>query len=1825
MANIILDATKSTGVSSTVTLNAGDQIQLRGFELSQAQQVFVNESGQLVIVLTDGTQFLVTNFAQNLAENPNAVAILSENGETISYSDVIASFVNNAEEVEDIEPALGEATPTAATGAASATIGEGSNAAENFDLFGAGFGLGDVVTSEAPEFEAQAQDVEIAAQSSNPPIFVEVGPNANNASVTGNEDTTFNLNIPAPTDVDSDNATLSITVTTLPNAAAGVIQLSGTPITVGQVLTPAELTSLTFVPTADFNGDATFGYNVSDGNNSTPSVHTITVTGVDDSPVFAGPSSSTLDEDAAATDLNVTIPTDADTPYGDVLTMSITTPVANFNGTVTLDGVAVTDGQTFTTAEFARLQYTPTANYFGSFNIDYTVTDSTGNTVSNTHTVNVNSVNDAPVTVDSSSTQAEDSGATALNIPTPTDVEGDAIITIINAPFPTEGVLYYADGTTPVQASDVLTVAQLTSLTFIPAADFNGTATVNYTISDGTDSSTATHTITVTPVNDAPVATDSTSTQAEDSTDIALGITAPTDIDDAALTAVIATLPTDGVLKFANGTLVTAGVSFDAAELNGLTFSPNADFNGTVAINYTVEDAAGLTDTATHTVTVTAANDAPVVTNSTSSQDEDTTAVDLNINTPTDVDGDTLTITLDALPTNGTLYYADGTTPVPALAVLSVAELTSLKFTPNANFNGDVTINYTVNDGTTTVGGSHTVTVNSIEDVPVVTNSSSIQDEDSVDITLGINLPTDNDGDTLYAVIATLPTDGTLKFADGSAVPAGTQFLATELPGITFTPNANFLGTVAINYTVTDNNTTPVAGTHTVTVNNIPDEPVVVDSSSSQDEDSSLGALGIPTPTDPDGDALTIITTLPSNGTLYYADGTTPVANGASLTVAELTGLLFTPNANFNGTVSFTYSVSDSDPLTADVTGTHTITVNSVNDAPDVTNSSSTQAEDSVDGALNIPAPSDIDGDSLQFRFTSIPNGTLKLADGTVVVAGTLYDDSEITGLTFTPNADFNGTINLNYEVIDGTDATAGTHTITVTGVNDAPETTNSSSSQNEDTTAVDLNITAPTDPENDALTITIDALPANGTLYYANGTTPVGGSDVLTVAQLTGLKFTPNADYNGTVTINYTVNDGNLTTGGTHTITVNPVNDAPVVTNSSSTQAEDSSNIVLGIPVATDVDGDALRFSVSSLPSGGTFTFTNGSALQAGVSYAIADIANIRFTPNADFNGTVTLNYSVTDGVIASIPGSHTITVSPVNDAPVANNSTSSQDEDTSATLGIPTPTDVDGDALFVTIATLPTDGTLTFANGSAVQAGVQFSASDLSGIRFTPNLNFNGTVNIDYTVTDGSLTDTARHTITVNPVADGIITNPDDLVDTTNQIDFNSILRTAEVIDCVTTGSYRVDAEYRYDSVLAGSRYSYDLPDSTFVSSDGSPLTYSATYTYNGRTYNVPTSGGWVNIDPTSGDLDGTVPTSMAGLVTFTFTATTPEGITSSKSITYNFMSQAQYNAIDVIGPKFGNYVLPENTSDNIMVGMNEAGILRYDLLSTGRGVTADLERGYVDKNNGYVDLIDGFREFQATNYNDTITAEDGKRSYVYGNGGNDTIISSSTGDYLNGGSGSDTISYQNATSAVSLNLANGSNNKGDTLVSFENAIGSDHNDSLVGSSGANYIDGGAGRDAIYGQAGNDTIIFDANDSTLSGGSGYDKLVITDANSSYGNNIDLSKVAGGSVNVSGFEEINMDNTTYNETLHMNVADLLSSASGHEIRIKGDLIMDFQGATRDDRVQIHDKTSAQINAAERGTTTVDGTRYEVYDFGSDGRLLVEFGLDILDASGNVV
>src|SRR5204863_126582 len=194
---------------------------------------------------------------------------------------------------------------------------------------------------------------------------------------------------------------------------------------------------------------------------------------------------------------------------------------------------------------------------------------------------------------------------------------------------------------------------------------------------------------------------------------------------------------------------------------------------------------------------------------------------------------------------------------------------------------------------------------------------------------------------------------------------------------------------------------------------------------------------------------------------------------------------------------------------------------------------------------------------------------------------------------------------------------------------------------------------------------------------------------------------FTPTLNFNGPATFTYKANDGTADSNtATVTITVTPINDAPVAATNSYSTNEDTPLTITAPGVLgndTDADGNPLTAVLVSgpLPAQGTLTLNaNGS---------------FTFTPAPNFNGPATFTYKANDGSLDSNTATVTITINPVNDAPVAVNNSYSTNEDTALNVAVPgvlgNDTDADGNPLTAVLVTapLPAQGTLTLnANGS-------------------------------------------------------------------------------------------------------------------------------------------------------------------------------------------------------------------------------------------------------------------------------------------------------------------------------------------------------------------------------------------------------------------------------------------------------------------------------------------------------------------------------------------
>jgi large repetitive protein len=1030
----------------------------------------------------------------------------------------------------------------------------------------------------------------------------------------GTTSSTFNWTVsnPGPAaidDVASTNEDAAVTITVLANDT----DPDGDPLTVttasaanGTVVINANGT-VTYTPNANFNGTDTLTYTISDGQGGTSTaIVTITVTPVNDAPTVVSPLPPQADVDAAV----VSIPVAGN--FAD-----LDGNVLAFSATGLPTGLSIDPATGVISGAIDRSASQVNG---GVYSVVVTANDGNGGSVSATFSYTV--TNPGPTAVNDTATVNEDATVIIPVLANDTDPDADPLSV-----------------TTASAANGTVTINGDGTISYTPDANFNGTDTITYTISDGQGgTSQAIVTVTVAPVNDAPVANPDTAATPEDTAVTLPVLSNDTDLDGNPLSVTTATAP--------NGTIVING---DGT----ITYTPNANFTGTDTITYTISDGAGGTATSTVTVTVSPVNDAPVANPDTGATNEDTPVTLSPLANDADIDGNPLSVTGASAPNGTVVVNPDGT----------------ITYTPNANFNGTDTITYTISDGQ---GGSATatitVTVAPVNDPPVAVNDVATTNEDTPVIVPVLVNDSDLDGNPLTVTAATA--------ANGTVVinPDGT---------VTYTPNANFNGTDTISYTISDGAGGFSSATVTVTVAPVNDTPVANPEAATTPEDAPVRIPVLGNDTDPDGNPLTVTSASAPNGTVVInPDGT----------------ITYTPNANFNGPDTITYTISDGNGGTA--TTTVAVTVTPVNDPPVAVNDVATTSEDTPVVLSPLGNDSDLDGDPLTISAVNALHGTVTIGAG-----GTI---------TYTPDPNYNGPDTITYTISDGAGGFAtATIAVTVAPVNDPPV-----ANPDAATTAEDTPVTVPvlandTDIDGNPLSVTAATAP--------NGTVVINPDGTIT--------YTPNANFSGSDTITYTISDGQGGTAtATVTITVTPVNDPPVAVNDAATTLEDTPVTVPVLANDTDIDGNPLTVTAASAPNGTVVINPDGT---------------ITYTPRANFNGTDTITYSITDGVGGVATATVTITITPVNDAPVAVPDAATTLEDTAVIISpLANDSDVDGDPLTITSATAPNGTVVINANGT---------------ITYTPNANFNGADTITYTISDGNGgTATTTIAVTVTPVND-------------------------------------------------------------------------------------------------------------------------------------------------------------------------------------------------------------------------------------------------------------------------------------------------------------------------------------------------------------------------------------------------------------------------------------------------------------------------------------
>ena len=1593
-------------------------------------------------------------------------------------------------------------------------------------------------------------------------------------SYTTDEDTTVTGNV-LSNDTDPDGDTITATVVLAANH--GDVQLSSDG-------------SFTYTPDTDFSGTDTFSYVASDGSTSSaPTLVKITVTPVNDVPV-AEDDSFTISEDSRLHGNVLSNDTDSDR---DLLTASLASGPAHGSLTLNADGT---------------FSYLPTANYTGTDSFTYTVSDGTSAGSTATATITISPVNDAPVANNSSFSVSEDSIYTGnLNV---VDVDGDTVSTdVVTGP-----------------AHGALTLNDDGSFTYTPDADYTGADSFTYIGTDGVrTTSPATVTITVTPIDDAPTAQDDTYSMSEDGILTGSVLYNDSDVDGGSLTAALVFAPMHGALTF------NADGSF--------AYTPHADYAGADSFAYTASDGALTSNTAIVSITIAPTNDAPVAADDFYSIDEDTVLTGNLLTNDSDVEGDSLSVSILDGPQNGVLdlnsdgtfsytpsanfngadwftYSAsDGIAPsAPALVLIiinpvddtvvatddtfSMTEDSSLSgnvlsndvdidgdslsaalvegpahgelvlntdgtftYTPDADYHGADSFTYTATDGTeTSTVSTVNITVTAVNDTPVATDDSVTTNEDTPYSGNVLSNDTDIDGDSLTAALVDGPAHGELVLnTDGT---------------FTYTPDANYHGTDSFTYTATDGTETSTAATVNITVTAVNDTPVADDDAYTIDEDYRLMASVLTNDVDVEGDSLTTaLVDGPTHGELVLnTDGT----------------FTYTPDANYNGTDSFTYTATDG--TATSTPATVTITVNPVNDATVANNDSYSTGEDSSLLGNVLTNDVDVDGDTFTAALLSGP------AHGTLV----LNPDGSFS---YTPTADYSGVDSFSYQVSDGT-ATSNTAlvTIAVTAINDAPIAVNDSYTTDEDTPLAGNVLANDTDAEGDSLSATLVAGPTHGTLVLTSDGT---------------FTYTPDADYTGTDSFTYTAGDAALTDSALVTVSISSVNDVPVATGDSFTTDEDtpvSGNVLTN---DVDVEGDSLTATLVDGPTHGNLVLN-------------AD-GTFTYTPDADYHGTDSFTYTATDGTATSAVSTVSIAVDPVNDTPVATNDSVTTNEDTQLTGNVLTnDTDADGNTLTATLVTGPSHGALTLnADGT---------------FTYTPTANYNGTDSFTYTATDGTATSTATTvTVTVNAVNDvpvavnNSFTTDEDTQLTgnvlTNDTDADGNTLTATLVTGPTRGTLTLNSDGSFTYTPNTGYHGADV--FTYTANDGVANSTTAVVTITVTTVNDAPSA--VNDAYTTSEesaVNGNVLANDTDADGNTLTATLADGpshgaLTLNSDGTFTYTPTANYNGTDsftytatdgTATSNVASVAITVNPVNDTPTAVNNAFATNEDVQLSGNVLTNDID---VDGDTLTATVVNGpshgtltlngngtFTYTPTTNYNGTdsftYTATDGTATsnvatvIVTVNAVNDAPTAVNDSASTNQGT------------ALSGNVLSNDNDVDGNTLSATLVAGPAHGTVALNSNGsftytptANYT-------------GTDSFTYKATDGTATSNTATVSITVIDNVAPTA--VDIQATNGGGLNISGYLEEG-DSITYTFSEPINPNSILAGWNGTttNVVVRGD-----NGGSSNDTLRIYNSNNTAL--LPLGTIDLGRTDF-IYQIGGNGP--ITFGAtgtaSTMTMSGNTI
>ncbi|MEZ0223397.1 MAG: cadherin-like domain-containing protein [Alphaproteobacteria bacterium] len=1029
-----------------------------------------------------------------------------------------------------------------------------------------------------------------------------------------------------------------------------------------------------------------FSFTVTAGTESLKGTFRLAITPTNDAPDLVTNTGAALDEgDSTVLTTAQLNATDVDTLDSN-LVYSVTSGPAHGRLELTTDpGTEITS---FTQSELAagRVRYVNDASEFASDSFTFALSDETTTLSPATFNFTINPVDDAPELTNTGASLIEGDTLTldtaALGATDADTGDSNLVFTVTSAPV--NGYLQLS--TDPGTAITSFTQADLALgiVQYVHDGSETTADSFGFSLTDGETTINDTFNITVAPEDDAPQLENNGLTVTEGSSAILTTASlnaADPDTADEDLVYSLTSLPVNGYFELTTNAGVSI-TSFTRADLAAgiVNYVHDGSEAATDSFTFTLADKTTTLAEETFNITINPVDDPPQITNNGAAVAEGSTTAltTAGLNTAdVDTQDSALVYNVTSSPANGRLELA--TNPGVAITTFTQADLAAgiVNYVHNGSEAASDSFTFSLTDGTTTLAGNTvSITVTPVDDSPVLTtNSGATVTEGSSALITSAELNA-TDGDTadadLVYTITSAPVNGYVELTTNAGI-AITSFTQADLAAgvVNYVHDGSEATSDAFAFTLSDGTTTLAADAFNITVSPIDDAPELTNTGATVAEGNTVtlspANLGATDADTGDSDLVFTLTSPPANGYLQFS--TDPGTSIATFTQADIAaGLVqYVHGGGENTSDSFTFTLNDG---TTTLGGTFNVTVTPVDDVPVLATNTGVTTVEGSSAILTTARLSASDADTananLTFAVTSSPaNGYLELTTNPGVSITSFTQADLAAGIVnYVHNGSEAASDSFTFTLSDGTTTlAAATFNITVAPTDDAPVLdTNVAATLNEGATVAvttaNLNVTD-VDTANFNLTYTLTSNPANGYLQY--NTSPGTAITSFTQADLEAglVEYVHNGSETTSDSFTFIVSDLTTTlSAATFGINVNPVNDAPVITNNGASVTEGSSTIITTAKLtASDPDtaNVNLVYTVNTAPAHGRLELTTDPGVSI-TSFTQTDLAagRVRYVHDASEPAADSFTFTLSDGTNTLSGNTFNITVNPVDDPPV-------------------------------------------------------------------------------------------------------------------------------------------------------------------------------------------------------------------------------------------------------------------------------------------------------------------------------------------------------------------------------------------------------------------------------------------------------------------------------------------------------------------------------------------------------------------------------------------